>query len=264
MQLRSLARRTDLIFARFEGEVTDHGDYISVKTRSNPGYHWGNYLIFAAPPGPGDQERWQTIFRSEFDFYPTLRHMVFCWEGGEAEPGQLQPFLDRGFSLDRALVLTAAQVRPPARRREDLLIRPLESEKDWEQAIALQILCRDQRFEAGGYEAFKRRQFATYRAMVAQGLGHWFGAFAGTELVGDLGIFHQAGLGRFQNVGTHPGFRRQGICGNLVYATARYALETWKLEQLVMEADADYHAAGIYESLGFRPVESNYSLSWDT
>jgi hypothetical protein len=29
-----------------------------------------------------------------------------------------------------------------------------------------------------------------------------------------------------------------------------------------MEADADYHAARIYESVGFKRHEINYALSW--
>jgi predicted GNAT family acetyltransferase len=56
-------------------------------------------------------------------------------------------------------------------------------------------------------------------------------------------------------VETHPEFRRRGICGTLVYESARHALGSLGAERLVMVADAHYHAARIYESLGFRPTE---------
>jgi hypothetical protein len=34
------------------------------------------------------------------------------------------------------------------------------------------------------------------------------------------------------------------------------------IEELVMEADEDYHAAGIYESVGFRPTQKQVGLEW--
>lgn len=98
--------------------------------------------------------------------------------------------------------------------------------------------------------------------MSEAGLGNWFGAFIGEQLVGDLGIFHENGIGRYQNVGTHPNFRKQGICGTLVYQSGLIALRDYKIQYLVMEADPDYHAARIYESVGFKRNEENYALSW--
>jgi hypothetical protein len=41
----------------------------------------------------------------------------------------------------------------------------------------------------------------------------------------------------------------------MVYAIARRGLETMGAETLVMIADAEYHAAKIYQSVGFRPTE---------
>lgn len=86
----------------------------------------------------------------------------------------------------------------------------------------------------------------------------------GDKLVGELGIYFENGLGRFQSVGTHPDFRRRGICGTMVYLAAKMAMAEFDIKTLVMEADADYHVAKIYESVGFKPTEVNYSLSWWT
>jgi hypothetical protein len=41
----------------------------------------------------------------------------------------------------------------------------------------------------------------------------------------------------------------------LLVDAARHAVATYGAEWLVIVADPDYHAAGIYESVGFRPVE---------
>ena len=48
-------------------------------------------------------------------------------------------------------------------------------------------------------------------------------------------------------------------CQTLVYEVSRRAL-AWGLATLVMVADPDYHAARIYESLGFAVAEQQMGL----
>lgn len=50
MIIRSLGRRTDLIFAKFSGRVIDRGSYTLIQTPSNPGFHWRNYIVFDHAP----------------------------------------------------------------------------------------------------------------------------------------------------------------------------------------------------------------------
>lgn len=45
MNLRSLGYHTDLMFPRFDGLVVDCGDYLAVRTPSNPRFYWGNFLL---------------------------------------------------------------------------------------------------------------------------------------------------------------------------------------------------------------------------
>lgn len=262
VNLNSLGRRTDLIFARFVGEVHDRGSYIAIKTPSNPGFHWGNYLIFRSPPRFGDLMNWTNTYRAEFTYYDRIRHMTFTWDS--AERGDPSEFLAAGFHLDRGSVLTASTVTRPLKFNTEIEVRPLFTDAEWEQAVMLQLACRESQFDEASYLTFKSRQMAMYRKMSEQEMGRWFGAFLGEQLVGDLGIFHDGLTARFQNVGTHPEFRRQGICGTLVYLSAQFALKDFGVGTLVMEADADYHAARIYESVGFRSTEENFSLAWRT
>lgn len=62
-------------------------------------------------------------------------------------------------------------------------------------------------------------------------------------------------LGRFQLVGTDPRFARRGVCSTLVHDASRWALTELGVDALVIAADAEYHAARVYESVGFRPTE---------
>jgi predicted GNAT family acetyltransferase len=78
--------------------------------------------------------------------------------------------------------------------------------------------------------------------------------------VADLGLFVIDGVGRFQSVETLPEFRRRGICGTMVYQVANYGFERLGAKRLVMIADEFYHAAKIYESVGFRPTERQVGL----
>ena len=65
MEVRSLAYRTDLIFPTFDGEIFDRGNYLVIRTPSNPTFYWGNFLLFDQPPSKGDYSRWQEKFVEE-------------------------------------------------------------------------------------------------------------------------------------------------------------------------------------------------------
>lgn len=262
MKIRSLGRMTDLIFARFAGTIEDKGAYAVIKTKSNPGYHWGNYLIFDRAPQEGDLLQWKGLFDSEFFHYKEPHHYVFTWDTEGDEKGEYQEFLDDGFDFDEAVVLTAKELQEPPHRNSEIEIRPVTTDEEWESVVQLQTLCSDPKFFNEYFEAFKKEQVSQWRKMAEAGKGCWWGAFIGDRLAGDLGIYHEKGIGRYQNVGTHPEFRKRGICGTLVYEAGQNALNDWGVKTLVMEADPEYHAARIYESVGFKRTEVNYSLSW--
>jgi GNAT superfamily N-acetyltransferase len=262
MSIRSLGYRTEMIFPRFEGEITERDEYIVIRTPSNPHFFWGNYLLYRQPPRPGDYPRWCAAFEREIGSRPEVQHIAFGIDTVDGTTGDVQPFLDAGFSLQETVVLTAAQVNPPPKHNEQVTIRPLVEEWEYRQAIENQIASRDEVYSEAGYRLFQERKFDRYRRMTAAGLGHWFGAFLGDQLVSDLGIYREGSLARFQSVETLPEYRRQGICGTLVYQAARYAYQHMGAEMLVMLADEHYFAARIYESVGFRPTENIIGLEW--
>jgi ribosomal protein S18 acetylase RimI-like enzyme len=255
MNVRSLGYRTDLIFQRFGGEIVDRGSYLVLLTPSNPAYRWGNMLLFADPPEEDDLVRWRQLFAREVGTPPEVNHMVFAWDTVDGEAGYIQPFLDAGFEIERNVVLSTDAVHLPPKVKDDIDISPLETKGEWQAALELELLCRDEGEDQAGYRTFIERKMAQYREMIAAGMGRWFGAFLDGKLVADMGLFVEDGIGRFQSVKTHPAYRRRGICGTMVHAVARRGLEKMGAETLVMIADSEYHAAKIYESVGFEPTE---------
>lgn len=280
MELRSLGRRTDLIFTNFSGQVLEREAYWVIRTRSNPTYHWGNYVIFESAPTTGDFDRWNAVFDAEIASDGDVpEHRLFTWDvapcsgsrsrasqSGSPTPeeniGVVDDFVAAGMRLESAIVLTTSQVETPPHPNRDIDVRPLVTDRDWQRAIESQVESRPDEYSPDNFRKFKIAQMGNYRRMSDAGLGHWFGAFLEDELVADLGLFHRDGVARYQQVSTSPRYRRQGICGTLVHAASAHLTGTAPIETFVMEADPEYHAARIYESVGFRRQEANHALYW--
>lgn len=263
MNVRSLGFRTDLIFHHFEGEVTDRGDHLLIRTPRNPTYRWGNYLYFEAPPREGDLERWRRLFAEEVGTRPRIPHQVFSWDSLEGEADYIQPFLDAGFEFDMALVLAAESVHLPPKVNREVEMRPLKTDADFAEALELYVLSA--RVDEGdedeaGTRLYWERKTAAYRQMIAAGKGRWFGAFLEGKLVADMSLFWEGGLARYQSVTTHPDYRRRGICGTLLHFVGSYGLTRTDVEKLVIVADDNYFAKDIYRSVGFEVVEKSAGL----
>jgi RimJ/RimL family protein N-acetyltransferase len=267
----SLGWRTDLAFARFDGQVSDRGNHLRVLTPSNPTYRWGNFVLFQHAPGPGDFERWMALFDEEIATpQPASRHRAFGVDVPErvALPPE---FAAAGFTLSEATVLTLAPERLLAPRKAaatDVRFRVLELPRDGAAVVDKQVRVDAGRHEPAGYRVFAERQMERYAAMQRAGLGHWFGLVAqvdgGAVLVASCGLFRDPardeGLGRFQHVSTHPAWRRRGLCTALIHATCRHGFEAMDLRTLAMVADPGDVAIGIYESVGFRRGASMWQL----
>jgi ribosomal protein S18 acetylase RimI-like enzyme len=261
MQLQSLGFRSELIFTAFDGLSRDRGDHWAIHTLSNPNYFWGNLLIFDRPPKRGDYERWTELFRAEFTD-SRIYHVTLAWDTAHTGIGDVSEFLERGFLLESTAVLSARDVVRPPRFNEDIRVRPIHGEEEWEQAIQIQIACAHDHLTRAQWESFYRHQSLRYQALEKAGFGHWYGAFLGENLVASLGIFHHDGLGRFQTVSTHPNFQRRGICQTLVHTASQMTLASGAVTELVMCADPEYHAIKIYESVGFKCQHTQHGVYW--
>src|SRR3954452_20220779 len=92
--------------------VEDRGDYVVVRTDSNPTFYWGNFLLFPEPPRAGDPERWLARFAAEF---PVAGHVAIGVDGVDGERGDDGAFGTAGLEPDVGVVLTTDRVLPPFR-----------------------------------------------------------------------------------------------------------------------------------------------------
>jgi ribosomal protein S18 acetylase RimI-like enzyme len=204
-----------------------------------------------APPA-ADTDSWLERFAAEF---PDAGHVALGFDGVAGRVDDLAGFTARGLTAEAATVMSAEQVRPPARPNRDATYRLLDSDADWEQSVELRFACRDDDAESGHLE-FVVRKTETNRTMVEAGHGGWFGAFVDGVLVSQLGLFAASpGLARFQAVETHPDFRARGLAGTLVHHASRYGFGEFEARTLVMVADPDYVAVRVYRALGFADGE---------
>jgi len=258
---RALVWATDIDVLPQDRILEQRDAYLLVRSPSNPTHYWGNLLLFPEPPGEGDGARWEEAFESEFAAEPGVRHRTFAWDVTDGSLGRAQQeFAERGYDLEQTvgLVATPSEIRPHARENRDVEVRALAPDGDtelWEQVLELQVATRDEVFEEQGYRVFSRRRMDDRRVLFCAGRGAWYVALDGDEVVGSCGVVVTGSRGRFQAVDTAEAHRRRGISSRLVVEAAHRAAADYGAARLVIAADPDYHALGLYESLGFRRRE---------
>jgi ribosomal protein S18 acetylase RimI-like enzyme len=251
------ASNGSLVRAPEGSEIADRGDYVSVRTAANPVFYWGNFLLLPAEALSGPPDRWLSLFATEF---PAARHVALGFDVTDGLDADLGQFEATGLAALRDVVLVAKAPGEPPHPGNPAEIRPLASDRDWEQAVSLQVACDS---EEGGDadEAFVRSRFATRRAITGAGHGVWFGAFRDGDLAAQLGVFSDGtGLARYQDIATHPGARRQGLAATLVCHAGRYAIDQLGAKTLVIVADPTEPAIRVYRSVGFAEQQAQVGL----
>ena len=263
---RSLVWATSIDVLSPEHTVHRRDGYLAVRSPTNPTFWWGNLLVYDKAPAEGDGERWEAHFQSEFGDEPRVTHRTFAWDRTDDERGAAESeFATRGYHVELSVGMIAVpeEIHPHPRANAEVEVRPLDpregspDEGRWEQVVSLQVAARDtdRLPDEEAHRVFSRARLAELRALFRAGLGSWYVAIDGDQVAGSMGIVVTGGRGRYQAVDTAITHRRRGICSRLLVDAARHAVATYGATNLVIVADPDYHAAGIYESVGFRPVE---------
>jgi len=256
VHIRSLGYRTDLMIRLLEGSrVDDRGAYLAVRTPDNPGFRWGNFLLLAEPPQRGQASTWLERFAAEF---PEAKHVALGIDVTEISAVDVGEFADVGLKLDRSAVLTATAVQEPPRPDRGATYRELSGDGDWRQAEELSTVVNEG--ELGPDPKFLAARIASQRGLTEAGHGSWFGAFVDDKLVANLGLVTDgSGIARYQNVETHPGWRRKGVAGTLVWYAGRRGLDDLA-STLVIVADPDQVAIRVYRSVGFIDAETQIAF----
>lgn len=262
--IKSLGYATDIGVLGEDVNIIERDEYLVITAPSSPTYYWGNFLLFPQAPEPGQVDEWESLFTQEINYNPRIHHKTFGWDDTTGAEGASQEFIDRGYELERGVVLTAGVddiVRPPKFNDELVVIR-IETDSGWDDVIDHGVATREEKYSEETHRRFIIERTTQRRRMIEAGNGAWFAVYVDDKIVGDLGIIVTNGGVRYQSVTTHPDYRRQGICSTLVHHAAIDAVESFGAETLVMIADTEYHAAAIYESVGFSPTEKYNGLCW--
>ena len=261
---RSLVWATDLDVLPLDRVIERHDDHLCVLSPSNPTHYWGNLLLFDDPPVAGDGPRWERLFEDEIGG-AVAGHRTFAWDTRDGSlGGAREEFVAHGYEVEETvgLVGTPDLVRPLHRANREVSVVALDPAEGadldlWEQVLGLQAADRDPHLAEAPYLAFVRARQNDLRRLFVAGRGAWYVALApgSREVVASCGLVVTGGRGRYQAVGTAEPHRRRGICSRLVVEAAHHAAEHFRAGQLVIAADPDYHALGLYESLGFERAE---------
>lgn len=263
---RSLVWATDLDALGVDRMIERRDGHLLVRSPSNPGHYWGNLLLFDDPPGEGDGGRWEALFAREFAGEPRVAHRTFAWDRLDGAIGRAaQEFVALGYELvtNAGLVAAPAQIRAHARCNRAVQVRALDAQAGggdgrlWEQVFEMEAGWRDADADEDAHRAFTRRRMETLCEQFRRGEGAWYVALdpAGEEVLASCAVVASEGRAGFQSVQTAVAHRRRGICSRLVVEAAALTAARHGTEWFVIAADPDYHALGLYESLGFRQVE---------
>ncbi|MBL7500255.1 GNAT family N-acetyltransferase [Frankia sp. CNm7] len=255
----SLGFRTDLMVRRLAGaRITEHASHLVVATPANPGFWWGNFVLFDHPPRPGDAARWEAVFSGEF---PDAAYLALGVDGTDGDPGDAAELARLGVTVEVNSVLTATRLAPLARPAADATIRPLTSDDDWARAVALRLACYEDEASSPDTARFVERQLREERGLCEAGHGAWFGGFVDGQLRAAGGLLgDNDGLARFQSIETHPAHRGRGLASTLLHRAGTWGLRERGAHTLVIVADPDYHAIGLYRALGFTDAERQVQL----
>jgi GNAT superfamily N-acetyltransferase len=233
-------------------DTDDRGDYLVVRSPHNPTFWWGNFLLLASPPNAADAADWLDRHAAEF---PAARHIALGIDVTEVGAVDVEGLTAHGLRLERSEVLTTQSVHEPPQPQPNAIYRELSGDEDWRQAAELRDAVTSG--EPGNDAAFLKARLRAERSLTDDGYGAWHGAFVDGQLVAQLGVISDgSGLARYQNVETHPEWRRQGLAGTLVWQAGLHALEHLGATTLVMVADPDYTAIRVYRSVGFIDTET--------
>jgi N-acetylglutamate synthase-like GNAT family acetyltransferase len=253
-----LGIRTDLMLLKMSAQVTTHRDGVSVVSPANPNFYFGNCFFPFNQPTSESTLALRQRFAELIGGLPSIEHESFAWSCQEADEATMDAFRREGFRVERSVVLACKpeHLQQPKRLVQGLVVRRAAQS---DVSHLWRLYTRFAREQEGGLlprieRTFLRSRIREFMGLVEAGAGDWHIAMVNGRPVAALGLFFEGPIGRFQEVLTDSRWRNRGLCAALVHRVSQDAFDQGA-QDLVMVADASYHALRIYRSLGFRDVE---------
>ena len=241
---RSLALVTDLGVLASRARITYRSDWIVVETPDEPGWTDGNFLVLPRPAAAGELPRWIERFVRELGRHRAVSLRCDDATGALADEVELRA---AGFTLDTHELLVADEVTMPT--STPLPIRALAAD---EVAATSQLAWELADRHDESYRAFLAGHGRWLTRMVAGGRAHVVGAFDRATLVASLGAVPLGAVARYQQVQTHPAYRRRGLATALLALAARLCSG---VDRFAILTEPGSPAARVYRHAGFQPQE---------
>lgn len=261
-KFKSFGAQTNFLMDSFLAETTEKDKYFVIKTPKRPNYFWGNYILMKDPPHNGCFNDWVKIFEDEIGNKSSLGYCAITFDLGGDEIFDTSEFSDNGFKVGTDKILVADKIVEPKKLNSQFNVKEYDLSKNIDSFVEVHF---DSDWAYGSEQAqtkFLKEQATEFQSLIERNIAKRFGAFLENKLVADLGIYWNNDFIRFNNISTHPAYRRKGVCSTLVYNVSKNLLDNDPDKKLVMQADEDYHAASIYESIGFSSKEKIILLEW--
>jgi len=243
---------SELEVAGREVSVRAAGDCIAVHWPDRRDFNDLNALWPRSAPAVDDLPALLETWREQFEG-TGVQARVLCWEESGAQDPADSPWAEgdsfEDFRLSRLEVLRCS--RPAEVRRNGALeVRPVEGDEDWRQVVEMNV-------EVHGFDDEARATFCSWmigqrhRGACEGGRATWWAAWSEGRPVPSAGLYRaESAPARFQEVVTHPEFRRRGAATSLMSTM----LETGGPEGSLLIAECGSEAHRIYSRLGFEPV----------
>ncbi|MDP1877860.1 MAG: GNAT family N-acetyltransferase [Actinomycetota bacterium] len=226
--------------------VTPGDGCVVVRCEPLPDFHWGNFLL-VTDGDVDDADRWAAEFSAAF---PAASWVAI---GLTRLPSRVDAWERIGLEVEQDDVLTTNVLPRQAALPDGYTVRALTG-PDWAQQVARDVAgnAADGTYEPAGYQRFAESQGRWRQEMAARGVACFFGAFAGADLVSDLGIIRCGRLARYHNVATHPAHRRRGLAAHLLGVAGTWAGDRG-CDEWVIVTESTNDAGRVYRRAGFGP-----------
>lgn len=256
--IRSDGIASDLLVDEGTQIVTHFPDCSVVRTPDQPDYWYGNCLIERTVPASAAD-----VIAKFHEYVSGAEHICIQWDIENFDLGKMRDeFEALGIEVDQTEFLALRGDIARRERPSEFEFRPFGPD-DWEKCIDLQVAVD---VKMADRDPVKHRPYLEHRALarqaqIAKGRGQWFGAFDGDVLVGDLGIFCDDRVARYQSVQTRETHRKRGICSALMVMAHDWAKAQSPDARVLIAADADDTPRFLYRQLGFQPFETTTAVT---